>query len=359
MSLSMRHKEILACLEEKAGFAVATVMKSSGSTPRTSGTRMLVRQDGSIIGTIGGGQIEARVIKACLELTEQKTSRIQRFILNAEHKDDLDMICGGDMTVMMESIHYSPSLYKLFEWLLQQVSKGEQPLLVSRVIGNTQTDFTLKKSVCIHGKVAAGDPLPESLLSVLRSRRFSGRVPLIHNQGLEEFVIEPVVKRDTLFIFGAGHVGFKLAQMAHLVEFNTVVTDDRKEFANPERFPDSDTIRVVDHFSQSFDGLSIDPSSYIVILTRGHLHDQTVLEKALATKPAYIGMIGSRTKRDAIYANLMEKGVSKQRLDAVYSPIGLDIHSETPAEIAVSIIGQIIQVRAETGNQTGRTQISP
>ncbi|MDX2447004.1 MAG: XdhC family protein, partial [Desulfobacterales bacterium] len=135
--------------------------------------------------------------------------------------------------------------------------------------------------------------------------------------------------------------------MAHLTDFLTVVVDDREEFANPERFPDSKTVHVVKKFDTAFDSLSIDESSYIVILTRGHLHDETVLEAALKTDAAYIGMIGSRTKRNQIYTNLREKGIADKALESVFSPIGLEIHAETPAEIAVSIMGEIIKIRAE------------
>jgi xanthine dehydrogenase accessory factor len=169
---------------------------------------------------------------------------------------------------------------------------------------------------------------------------------MLQHYGLEEFIIEPFMTQDTLYIFGAGHVGYQLAKMAHLMDFRTVVVDDRAEFANRERFEHASAVHVADRFETAFDLLSIDNNAYIVILTRGHLHDQTVLEQALKTDAAYIGMIGSRRKRDQIYANLEEKGILRKALDRIYSPIGLDISSETPAEIAVSIIGEIIQVRA-------------
>ena len=139
--------------------------------------------------------------------------------------------------------------------------------------------------------------------------------------------------------------------MAHLLDFRTIVVDDRAEFANTQRFEHAHTVHVADRFATVFDELNrreltVDKNAYVVILTRGHLHDQTVLEQALGTKAAYIGMIGSRRKRDQIYAILTQKGVDQKSLSRVYSPIGLEINSETPAEIAVSIIGEIIQVRA-------------
>jgi xanthine dehydrogenase accessory factor len=125
-----------------------------------------------------------------------------------------------------------------------------------------------------------------------------------------------------------------------------VVIDDREMFANRERFPDADEV-VVSEFEKSFDHLTIDHSSYLIIVTRGHLYDGTVLEQAVKTDARYIGMIGSKKKIRTLYQNLMEKGISKKILDRVYAPIGLDINSETPEEIAVSIVAQLIKVRGE------------
>ena len=162
-----------------------------------------------------------------------------------------------------------------------------------------------------------------------------------------EVLVEPIFSEPTVFIFGAGHVSQQLASLAKRVSFRIVVIDDREMFANRERFPEADEV-IVSEFEKSFDHLTIDDSSYIVIVTRGHLYDGTVLEKAVKTDARYIGMIGSRKKIHTLYLNLMEKGISKGTLDRVYAPIGIDINSETPEEIAVSIVAQLIKVRGET-----------
>jgi xanthine dehydrogenase accessory factor len=117
-------------------------------------------------------------------------------------------------------------------------------------------------------------------------------------------------------------------------------------FANRGRFPDADEV-IVSEFEKCFDQLNIDESSYIVIVTRGHLYDGFVLEQAIKTNARYIGMIGSKKKIQTLYQNLMKKGISKETLDRVYAPIGVDINSETPEEIAVSIVAQLIKVRGE------------
>jgi xanthine dehydrogenase accessory factor len=159
-------------------------------------------------------------------------------------------------------------------------------------------------------------------------------------------VVEPVGGICRAFLFGAGHVARPTAQLAAMVGFAVSVADDRGEFANAERFPDADEIRVLDSFENSFTGLELGRDDYVVILTRGHLYDKTVLAQALKTRAGYIGMIGSRSKRNTIYAALFEEGVSQADIDRVHSPIGISIDAETPEEIAVSIIGEMIQHRA-------------
>jgi xanthine dehydrogenase accessory factor len=133
--------------------------------------------------------------------------------------------------------------------------------------------------------------------------------------------------------------------MAALAGFRVVVIDDRAEFANAERFPDADEVCIIADFSRALDGLAIDADSYIVIVTRGHAFDRVVLEAALKTDAGYIGMISSRRKRDAIYAALTAEGISIEALARIHSPIGLPIGGETPEEIAVSIVAELISER--------------
>ena len=162
-----------------------------------------------------------------------------------------------------------------------------------------------------------------------------------------EVLLEPILSEPTVYLFGAGHVSQQIAPLAKRVQFRVVVIDDREIFANRGRFPDADEI-LVSEFETCFQQLSIDESSYVVIVTRGHLYDGFVLEQAVKTRSRYIGMIGSKKKIHILYQNLMKKGIPKETLERVYAPIGLDINSETPEEIAVSIVAQLIQVRGES-----------
>jgi len=341
--------QILDCLREHTPFALATIIRHKGSTPRTSGSKMMVLADGSIHGTIGGGLVEARVMDTCLKMMSDPQCKIMEFNLNKDLKDGLDMVCGGNLTLWIETFGPNPSseLIQVFSEMAAQEKAGKKSILISKIQGFSRSSFTTDKCLVLpDGTVKGCQILPRALFDSICDNRFSDTIPVIHSHGLEEFIIEPGTPCETIYIFGAGHVGFQLAKMAHLTDFFTIVIDDRAEFANRQRFENAHKILVAKKFDKAFNSLSIDKNAYIVILTRGHLYDQTVLEQALKTDAAYIGMIGSKRKRDQIYDNLTKKGVSKQVLDLVYSPVGLDIDAETPAEIAVSIIAQIIQVRA-------------
>ena len=175
-------------------------------------------------------------------------------------------------------------------------------------------------------------------------------------KGKESVFVEPVRPYDVLYLFGAGHVSTFVASLANMVGFQVVIIDDRKDFANKERFNTADEIIVLP-FSEAFKKIIVSSSSYIAIITRGHLHDLNVLREALKGPGRYIGMIGSRRKRGKIYQVLMDEGVSEERLKQVHSPIGLDIGAETPEEIAVSIVAEMIHVRA-LSNVSGEENIS-
>jgi xanthine dehydrogenase accessory factor len=162
--------------------------------------------------------------------------------------------------------------------------------------------------------------------------------------GNVEIYLEPILPVPKVFIFGGGHVSLPVARMSKMAGFAVSVIDDRPQFANPERFPEAEET-IGEEFSSALKKLRINRESYLVILTRGHSYDQEVLEWALNTPARYIGMIGSRKKVQTVYENLGAKGMSPERLEQVHAPIGIDIGSETPEEIAVSIVAEMIRER--------------
>jgi xanthine dehydrogenase accessory factor len=156
--------------------------------------------------------------------------------------------------------------------------------------------------------------------------------------------IEPVAPSEKVYIFGAGHIALYLSKMAVMTGFKVIIIDDREEYANRERFPEVHNI-IVSDFKSAFEKLEIEDNSYIVIVTKGHVFDEVVLECACGTNARYIGMIGSKTKIQHLFSNLRQNGVDDKKLAGVHAPIGLDIGSQTPSEIAVSILAEMIQVR--------------
>ena len=160
-------------------------------------------------------------------------------------------------------------------------------------------------------------------------------------------MIERCFVPSIAYICGSGHVGQQVAQVAEMVDFQTVIIDDRPELVNRERFPDAYALKTVESFENCFAGFDIDGDSYIVIVTRGHLFDKIVLEQALRTRAGYVGMMGSKSKRKQILEALRDQGFAEEDIARIHSPIGLPILASTPSEIAVSIVAELIQTRAQ------------
>ncbi|MFH1153999.1 MAG: XdhC family protein [Pseudomonadota bacterium] len=334
--------KLLEALDQGRKAALATILTHDGSTPRTSGSRMLVLDDGTIQGTIGGGLVEAEVIKRALAMMPGDAHAIVPFQLSSRLKESLDMVCGGSLTVFIETL--TSRSRGFYGALNREIREGRRCVKVSEVTGSDE-DLTVRQSVMgPGGRIVGEDLVPESLEGGGLYAPGTGENPRMITFGDRRLIMEPMAIQKALYLFGGGHVSQAVARIGAMLDFRVVVIDDRAEFANALRFPDAHECIVVRDFPEFFHTRSIDGEGYVVILTRGHSHDQTVLAHALKTGAGYIGMIGSRTKRDNIYRNLLAQGVSQEDLDRVHSPIGLEIHAETPAEIAVSITAELIDL---------------
>lgn len=165
----------------------------------------------------------------------------------------------------------------------------------------------------------------------------------------DNIIIEALRISPPLYIFGAGHVSQFIAKIAKMVGFYVAVIDDRSEFANNERFPDVDEIHV-ESFHDVFNNLQFTGNEYIVIVTRGHQYDTDVLKNSLKKETRYVGMIGSKGKVKMVLEHMKEIGFDPEAVDNVHSPIGLSISAETPQEIAISIVAELIKIRRENTN---------
>jgi xanthine dehydrogenase accessory factor len=236
--------------------ALVTVVSTEGSTPQKAGARMLVFPDGRIVGTIGGGCVEAEMMLRARRAIERRRCELAGYDLTPEQAGEDGLVCGGRMQVF----------------------------------------------------------------------------------------IEPVEGQPTLCLFGAGHVAQPLAHLAKLCGFRVEVVDDRVKFANAARFPEADLV-LVDDFAAGAARMTLGHNTYAVVVTRGHKGDAEALRAVVGKGLRYVGLLGSKPKMVHIFAALEAEGVPAADLAPVHTPVGLDIGSQTPEEIAVSILAEMIAVR--------------
>ena len=311
---------------------------------------MVVCSNQSILGTIGGGRVEAEVIRAATGVFEKARAQIRTFELQGPLGGGVDMICGGRMEILLGHVEANAGNLEFFQTLRTAVKERRQCLLVTALGSSGKGPEQMRLSLVLGEDSVHGDfPYPASWLAALKEQAAGQRGPVIGVVQDQRFLVEPCVVPPTVFLFGAGHVSQQVAALTQRVGFHTVVLDDRLEYANQERFPASDDVIVLGSFDNAFQGLEIGADSYLVIVTRGHSHDKTVLAQALRTRAGYIGMMGSQRKRDTLYESLIQEGFRREDLQRVHCPIGLKIGAESPEEIAVSIVAELILVRSEAG----------
>ena len=336
-------KQMLKLMADRlsAGEALVlvTVTASSGATPRGAGARMLVAKEGRLCGTIGGGAVEYRSEQIALQVLEKQVSGQQDFSLTRDDVQNLGMICGGDVNVFF---HYipdgDPETLNLVHKPLELFETGEAFWLLSDIAkGGTLSLYTRKDGVF-------GPEVPQWVLSQLP------RQPKLLKQEAESWCVEQINGSGRVYIFGCGHVSQELEPVLTHVGFRCVVMDDRAEFAKRELFPSAEEVKLID-FTRISDFVSIGEEDYVCVMTRGHAFDTVIQAQVLKQRPCYVGVIGSKKKAAGVRKILKEEyGLSEDELNIVTTPIGISIDAETPAEIAVSIAGQMIQVRAQRNN---------
>lgn len=276
--------------------ALCTVVATRGSTPQGKGAKMLVVGDGKTIGTLGGGCVEAEVRKRAIEMLSADSSKLFEFHLDHDFGWDDGLICGGVMDIyvqVLERSHIHP-----FATVLESI-RGKIPTIF--------------------------------------------RLPYEQKGAAKEYV-EEIGPPPRLVIAGAGHVGQALGELAAKLDFAVTVIDDRADYASAERFPLAKQC-IVGDIEAELKKFAIDAGTYIVIVTRGHRHDGQSLKAVIDSPARYIGLIGSKSKIKLIYDDLVEQGVSIERLQSVHAPIGYDIGAITVPEIAVSIAAELVAIR--------------
>jgi len=343
--------EIYQALHNGQELALAAIITDSGSTPRRSGSKMIVYPNGAISGTIGGGAVEGDVIQRAVRRFETHGAEIVSYDLTRGATiDRMDLICGGLVQVLIEHLPAHERNIDLYRSAHQALTRGRPFWWIGRFTGEKQA-LTVERAIQKFPEEFVGSRhIQQEFRKLLESDPGISHGSSFIERDRKVYVIESITPQPSLFLFGAGHVSREIGALSQRIGLRTFVFDDRVEFANADRFPDADAIQVCPGFSDVFNGFNPLPDDFIVIVTRGHRFDRKVLAQALKTEASYIGMIGSRRKREAVYKELIDRGIKPDALEQVCCPIGLSIDAETPAEIAVSVVAQLIQHRARRRN---------
>lgn len=342
-------------LDAGEDLVLATIASHRGSTPRTAGAKMIVRRSGGIIGTIGGGKVEAEVIREAAEIFKTGGARYLRYDLaEGASRDSMDLICGGALSVLVEFFPADPANRSFLASWCETVHSGTDAVSVSLLPGKDGRAAGVHRCIVSRQGLISGTYFlsEKQVEAVLRE---AGGLRSTREWKIDEhhILMEPLQAKASAFIFGAGHVSLALAGLLGTLDFRVEILDDREEFANPLRFDKADRIHVLGDFRDAAASVRIGPEDFVVIVTRGHSHDRTVLAQVLRTPARYIGMIGSRKKRDTIYADILREGFTRRDLERVKCPIGLSIGARSPEEIAVSIAAEIVAVRAGVVLESG------
>jgi len=317
-------------LSDKQSFALAVIIADEGSTPRGEGSKMIITED-EITATIGGGLLEAQIIKTARErIIPQKSAEVCRVDMYAKADVTPDMICGGACEVLVAYIDGNDeNMLNVFKAAYEADKSGKKSWIFY-IFDSKKNNFTC--CVNIGGTEVVGD-FEENEYFSREMLKNPVRVA-VHGDFVDgwRITVHDINPHGRMYIFGGGHVSFEVAKLASHLGYPVTVIDDRVEYANPERFPECDTV-CIDSFPDMPD-FPTDERSYILIITRGHAHDKTVLKWALNKPCLYLGMIGSKTKRDALYVSLEKEGYSMERMRQV----------KCPTEIAVSIMAEVIAV---------------
>ncbi len=374
-------REIHTLLTAGRDFVLVHTLATRGSAPRHVGAWMVVRADGTFLGTVGGGPLEARALAAACQALQQDQSRLLEFVLTEADNTGLGMTCGGEARLLVEPVRaqHRETLEPVLEavvalleegrsgWLVTQVRTVESPTLshlqspgpsppdLPAALPPGHTLVLVRRALVDATGALIGEPLlsPEASAHLAAT----GAVPADAEEGASDLYVERLASPETAYIFGGGHCGQALAPLLTTIGLRVVVIDDREEFASKERFPTADRLVVPAALAFACEDLPIDGRSYVIIMTRSHALDQAVLAQALKTEARYMGMIGSQRKVTAIFAALRGQGFSEEALRRVHAPIGIEIGAETPEEIALSIAAEIVKVRRggdqEAGEATG------
>jgi xanthine dehydrogenase accessory factor len=357
--------------------ALASVAKRHGSLPMSATAKMLVTAGGARIGTVGGGCLEAEIIERAHDVLQSRVPALSSHSLNAELAGDYGLTCGGTAELFIEPVFGDEQLAAVYARASALMARGERALMataldwsagVAKAIVTRGADAGDGTPAAVErtagGGTRAGDPGGQLEAYVgTRSAALHSAIDAFDSRSelptLEDGVlVEPVWGKPRLVVFGAGHVGARVAEAAAFAGWRVTVADDRADFADARRLPFAESVVVCD-FHDALGAVPLDADTYVVIATRGHQHD-VVLAGQLVPRPLrYLGMLGSRRKVALTAKVLRGWGVPGAAIDEVHAPVGLAIGADTPEEIAVSVVAEMISVRRAGSRRRGGVRAEP
>ena len=358
-------QEILDALQSEENVMLATIISTNGSTPASALSKMLVKNGGKKwLGTVGGGCVEGDVLQEAIRLfSGEAVAKILKFELN-ETNIDQGLICGGNLDVLVEQLSRRDiQLYSHLKAVREEGADSVLAILISaegKVLGKYCVELSIDWNSGMmewwNGIGSKSGLRKNALAEAVKRAHRRNETELLKIEG-GELILEPVQGTPSLIIFGGGHVSKYVSRSAAMTGFRVTVVDDRPEYANAQRFPEATRTMAMD-FNEALRQIEIKPSTYIVIVTRGHRSDEEILGQVLLSPAKYIGMIGSQRKVTTTYEHLAERGVSSELLKHVHAPVGIDIGATTAEEIGISVVAQLIAVRrGEVAKQKNKSDV--
>jgi xanthine dehydrogenase accessory factor len=351
MSGTVYHR-MAALRAEGRRFAVATVVRTHGSTPQVVGATLVLGEDEDVraaVGTLGGGCVEADAVDAARDVITSGRHSLRAYELTEDLAWNTGLVCGGTMWILVqrddealtsEGVDLLPSLVA--------ASDGGAPVAVVTRLRRTRQGLERAGRLALLGEhTCVGSLESQALTDVARDAALQqlphGTARTVKMDDDHDLLVEAVASRPRIVVAGGGHVALAIARQAAALDFDVTIVEDRPEFASHERFPGATVLEG--DVPTTIGGLDYGWNSFIVIATRGHKLDADCVLQAVRTKARYIGLLGSRRKTVLIEQMLREEGVADNRITAIRAPVGLDLGGRTPAEIALSVMAEITQIR--------------
>lgn len=325
----------LSDYNEVENTALCSIVSFRGSVPRKDYPTMLVFQDGDIKGTIGGGLIEQKVIIAAGRTIKTNQPQLLKLEMLGNDPEEESGLCGGWVNILIEP--FSDHIKTLLKSIQSTILQRKSDLLITKV--NAEKPIVVERYLQSSQKIA--NTLSGELDSAIQKAADSQKADDL--KIVEDiYCIEPISHKPVLHIFGAGHVGQAVAQIADLVNIPYSIYDDRENLANKTNFPNA--IRVSNSLEKIHNSPDFSKNDLALSVTRGHKQDLEILRKVLPMNLKYVGQMCSKKKWDVLRKALISEGFSEEQVESVYAPVGLKIGAETVPELAICIVAEIIQV---------------